>query len=74
MNVGFAWNLAPKWSCRIVAMQCASNATEIGNLKITSCHCLSSYISMFSSFTFNGFYIQITGTQNQSPVLFAVVT
>lgn len=33
MNVEFAWSLAQKWSCLIVAMQCASNATAIGNHK-----------------------------------------
>ncbi|KAF2286568.1 hypothetical protein GH714_017713 [Hevea brasiliensis] len=27
---GIAWSLAQKWSCLIVAMQCASNATAIG--------------------------------------------
>jgi hypothetical protein len=31
MNVGFAWSLAPKWSCLIAVMQCASNAIAIGN-------------------------------------------
>lgn len=33
MNVGFAWSHAPKWSYPIVVMQCASNATAIGNWK-----------------------------------------
>ena len=28
-----SWSLAPKWSCLIVVMQCASNATAIGNWK-----------------------------------------
>jgi hypothetical protein len=33
MNVEFVWSPAPKWSCLTVVMQCASNATAIGNYK-----------------------------------------
>lgn len=30
MNVGFAWSPAPKWSCLIAVMKCASTVTVIG--------------------------------------------
>jgi hypothetical protein len=31
MNAGFAWRHAPRWSCLIAVMQCASNAIGTGN-------------------------------------------
>ncbi|CAK9155847.1 unnamed protein product [Ilex paraguariensis] len=30
MNVGFAWSHAPKWSCLVAVMRCASTAIVIG--------------------------------------------
>lgn len=78
MNAGFAWSLAPKWSCLIVVIQCASNAIAIGNYCFNFISLMLLMLTLLRLDINRNYYLlswcsfQIAGTQDQSPALFVV--